>query len=118
MSWNACTDFNNDPHKGRRKVVCAAMRNCLGEIICGARHHDSIMNAQASISKHRRYWKTFVKLFGFIVWRCEPVEQGFIDQWDNFLTREEAFIVANASGQCHKTSGNLNSIELFSEDLY
>ena len=99
---NDCTDYENDPLKGKRRVVCAAMKDGTGHIICGARHYDPVMHQQINNSK---YW--------------EPdIQQGFIDQWCNFMTREEAFIVANASGQFHRRGGPANSKKLFSEDIY
>jgi len=84
------------------KVVCAAIR-CIrtGLIIAGARHFDEIMGrtiqAIASI-------ETFA-----------DAEQGFIDQRGNFLTRQDAYILATENGQCKTT--HLVGI-LYSEDLY
>lgn len=92
----------------QRRVVCAAIKGysvARGEIlITGARHFDQIMHRiieQLGLSGLPNTW-----------------EQGFIDEQGKFMTREEAFEVATAAGQiCHKT-GNPDSKELFSEDLY
>ena len=48
-----------------------------------------------------------------------PIEhvQGFIDQRGNFLTREEAWIVAEASGQIIRRVGG-DGKKLYSENLY
>lgn len=101
----------------QRRVVCAAIRNCRGQIICGARHYDTVMRDQICASKGRRYWKTFVKVFGKIVWRCDSVQQGFIDQWDVFMDRQEALAVALAAGQrIHRCGGDEKA--LYSENLY
>ena len=88
-----------------RKVVCAA--NKYGElIICGARHHDKIMNNQIlAIGKDK----------------CRPVEgyQGFIDQFGVFMDRSEALEVAKNSGQpldMERNSGN--GKVLYSEGIY
>jgi hypothetical protein len=47
---------------------------------------------------------------------AERYEQGFIDQFCNFLTREEAYVIAKANGQIinpgHETD------KLYSENLY
>ena len=46
------------------------------------------------------------------------IEQGFIDNFGNFLTREEAWLVAKAAGQVIKVCGGNGSGKLFSENLY
>jgi hypothetical protein len=84
-------------------VVCAALRK--GEvIICGARHFDSIMRSTIRVlsNDYRGY------------------EQGFIDQTGKFLTRVEAWKVAEANGQIRRRCGNDTSDggTLFSENLY
>lgn len=94
-----------------RFVVCAACR--YGElIVCGARHFDKVMHSQLRQMRED-------KLFAFEV--AGRAEQGFIDQYGVFMTREEAFEVAKAAGQLNvrrlKTP-HPDSTELFSEDLY
>ena len=86
-----------------RRVVCAAIRNDDGHIICGARHYDGIMHFQILSSKEN--------------WRKDTVEQGFIDQDGIFLTREEAFLIATERGQIQRRVGG-DSGKLFSENLY
>lgn len=85
-------------NKPPQYIVCAAIRKG-NLIICGARHFDSIM-------------RNHIKLLNldFVNW-----EQGFIDQYDNFLTREEAFIIANNN---HQIQNPTISKSLFSENLY
>lgn len=87
-----------------RHIVCAANRHLkTGRIVCGARHFDPIMRAQMFASE------------GFPHWR--NCEQGFIDQFGVFLTREEAYIIAKANGQItHRCGGDETT--LFSENLY
>lgn len=88
-------------------VVCAAMRNKDGLIICGARHYDTVMREQVKA------------LGGYEKWmESGPIEQGFIDQRGNFLTREEAYIIAKKNGQIVQKSGSVHIPELYSEDLY
>lgn len=83
-------------------VVCAANR-IDGIIICGARHWDKIMCRVADrlgIKGGRE-------------------EQGFINQFGEFLTREEAMEVVKASGQPFNIERNGGSDkELYSEGLY
>lgn len=103
---NECADYLNDPLKGTRRVVCAAIlirKN--GKIVCGARHYDQVMHAQ-------------LQAFNAV----EPIDkdgltQGYIDQWDNFLTREDALIVALAANQRVKRCGG-DEHRLYSENLY
>ena len=69
-------------------IVCAAIRKS-GHIIAGARHFDSIMRAQI---------KAMNETFG-------DWEQGFIDQYDVFLTRDEAWLIADKQGQIRRPYG-------------
>jgi len=88
-----------------RTVVCAANRY-RDIIVCGARHHDKIMNAQIrAIGKDR----------------CKPVKgyQGFIDQFGVFMSREEALRVVIESGQpFDRVRNGGNGRVLYSEGLY
>jgi hypothetical protein len=82
-------------------------------IVCGARHFDPIMRAT-------------IKAMGMatVGW-----EQGFIDQYDNFLTRKEAWTIADKMGQIRRPTGFEDFLHarptkigddgnLFSENLY
>jgi hypothetical protein len=86
-----------------RVVVCAALKNKEGLIVCGARHYDAVMHAQIINS--------------YYVWDKDAAEQGFIDQYGVFMSREEACKVAWYEGQivrrCDGDEG-----KLFSENLY
>lgn len=85
----------------KRKVVCAANKFPCGLIICGARHWDSIMSAVAD--------RLNIK--------GGNEEQGFIDQWQNYMTRDEARIVALANKQDLREPFNDGDIA-FSENFY
>lgn len=88
----------------RRRVVCAAVRKLdEGIVICSARHFDARMCMQIF----------YLQLPYEGIW-----EQGFIDQWGVYMSREEALVVAEAQNQVIRKTGGLNSKELFSEDLY
>lgn len=90
-----------------QRVVCAANRCADGVVLLGARHWDMMMHKQADqIYGDREIPK--------------PVEQGFIDNRGNFLTREEAWKIAEANGQIIRRVGgdSMNGGKLFSENLY
>lgn len=78
-----------------RRVVCAALRDSHGTIICGPRHWDSICRGTS-----KGGW-----------------EQGFVDQRGAFLTREEAWKVAFDAGQILRRVGG-DEGHLYSENLY
>lgn len=84
-----------------RRIVCAAIRNRAGVVICGPRHFDSQMAQWVEFS--RSEWG--------------DAEQGFIDQRGEFLTREQAWKVASDAGQIIRRCGGDGS-RLFSENLY
>ena len=90
------------PDLSKRRVVCAACRDTDGLIVAGARHFDGIMHAQiAAMGKSDSF---------------RGAEQGFIDQFGLFLTREEAYKVAEEKGQLLNKPTIPGT--LFSEDLY
>jgi hypothetical protein len=87
-------------------VVCAACKHD-DLILCSARHWDRAMNKQL---------KTLKKLGSEL--KSSQFEQGFIDQFGEFLTREEAFEVVKESGQSFDIKRNGHAHKLFSEGLY
>ncbi len=88
-----------------RVVVCAANRY-EDTIILGARHWDTSMHRIGN------KLKTVLAHPSSASW-----EQGFIDQFGVFMTREEAWIVAEAAGQIKYRVGG-DGIKLYSENLY
>lgn len=95
----------------RRRVVCAAnrLRDHPLCIVIGPRHHDPVMREQIRV---------FVQTGGghtAEAWRSS--QQGFIDQWGTFMTREEALVVALAANQRLYRCGG-DETALFSENLY
>ena len=98
--------FNQSVNKDnkQRVVVCAANRSKSGKIVCGARHWDPAMRAQILVDgKRPPEWSV--------------AEQGFIDQFCVFMTRQEAWKVAEAAGQI-KFGRDYSKGVLYSEDLY
>lgn len=94
-----------------RKVVCSALRTDEGDLILGPRHFDATMHKQILRLEQARTFKAQ---------RLQPpphYEQGFIDQWGNFMCREEAKQVAEAAGQIRYRCGG-DEFKLFSENLY
>lgn len=94
-----------------RFVVCAACK--YGDLIlAGARHFSPAMQSQMDK----------IKEDGLIdMDNLGRAEQGFLDQYDVFMSREEAYEVALHAGQLNtrrSKSGSKNSKTLFSEDLY
>lgn len=90
-----------------RFVVCAANK-CDDRIVLGARHYDTLMNAQIRTLSYCGFNPTSDK------W-----EQGFIDQYGLFMNREEALLVATVANQINTRRTKTNPVsELYSEDLY
>jgi hypothetical protein len=85
-----------------RRVVCAAVL-VNDHTICSARHFDNVMRAQIEAINEP--------------YSGASVEQGFLDQCGEFLTREEAWVVAEAAGQIIRRVGG-DGGRLFSENLY
>ena len=99
-------------------IVCAAMfiqslTDDTQHIICSPRHWDTIARNQLNI-----IYPDFNP--------CDfEITQGFVDQFCNFLSREEAWLIAERNSQIRYRCGgdtyikNGKSIgKLFSENLY
>lgn len=93
-----------------RRVVCAAIRAADGEVLIGIRHYSPDMHRQieqrmdGSKFKHRH-----------------DEDQGFVDQWGKFISREDAYWIAFNNNQITRPEacGNgLNGPKLYSEGLY
>lgn len=92
----------NGIDKPKQIVVCAANKFPSGLILCGARHWDKLMRKQADYAGVKG----------------GSEEQGFIDQFGEFLTREEAMAIVKDNGQRFFIARNQSDLELFSEGLY
>lgn len=90
-----------DSRTSKPRVVCAAVRLKLGVVVCGPRHFDATMR----------------KLIEQLRLTVSGAEQGFVDQFGNFLTRERAWDIAKAQGQI-RTENSICTGTLYSEDLY
>lgn len=92
------------------RIVAAAVRNTVGQIVVSARHYDSLMHTQIAA---RMDAESFSDSHGD--------DQGFIDQYGRYLTRREAYLVASAAGQIRNEAACATSYghrELYSEALY
>lgn len=83
-------------------VVCAALRK-EGKLVIGIRHYDPLMRSTISGGMGSDWWK--------------GAEQGFVNAKGQFLTRQEAHVVAKQNNQIrHRCGGDEH--ELYSENLY
>lgn len=93
-----------------RYVVCSAVYLPLhGVTLIGARHWDFQMQRQ------------YARLFpDSDPEPCQNDEQGFIDQRGDFMTRTQAWHVAEQAGQIRRRCGGdvTNGGTLYSENLY
>lgn len=96
-----------------RRIVCAANKY-KDILLVGARHWDITMRAQYDQIEESYQLPCHSKF-----------EQGFINTWGEFLTRKEAWVVAQHHGQVFRYVGNQDEsdmhrtdVELFSENLY
>ena len=87
-------------------IVCAAIRK-NDRIMCGPRHYDHIMRKQIAASEGQLWWKSSID--------NGIVDQGFIDQYGNYLTRDEAFALAKINNQIVRDEFHT---QLYSEMLY
>lgn len=89
------------------RIVCAANRSTVtGEIILGIRHCDTFMNHQRNQLPNKG--------------RNADWEQGFVTNKYEFVTRQEAWKIAEAAGQIYRRCGGdeANGGTLYSENLY
>ena len=90
-----------------RRVVCSAIRAEDGTVLLGVRHYSPDMLEQIEA---RRDGEKFKNRSG--------KDQGFVDQFGVFMTREEAYIVADESGQIWGWPCEIPNARLYSEMLY
>lgn len=86
------------------RVVCAAMLMDDNEIVTGVRHFSPEMRI------------TLKRIYGD-KYHLQVKEQGFIDQFGNFLSRSEALEIAKKQNQIRRRCGG-GDTKLYSENLY
>lgn len=88
------------------RIVCAAIRHeGTGLVIAGTRHYDSIMRDIINTG----YYSERLMWFA--------AEQGFLTNKQEFVTREQAWKIAEAAGQIRPHPSVVPGT-LHSEDLY
>ena len=96
--------------RATRRVVSAAIRATDGTVLIGIRHYSRDMHDQIAARFDGEKFK-----------HRHDEDQGFVDQHGRYLTREQAYKVAEAAGQiaypdaCGK---GLAGPKLYSEGLY
>lgn len=85
------------------RIVCAAIRSVAGDVITSARHYDQNMHKLIRMMKDPEVF-------------YHQCDQGFIDQFGKFYTREEAYILAKKNNQIIRDCDVED--ELYSEHLY
>lgn len=96
----------------QRRIVSAANRftdKDTGEVIviASARHYSPAMSNLIKYMTKK----------GINLSKAHGDDQGFIDQFDDYHTREEALLIAQWADQLHYEKG-FPEDQLFSEDLY
>lgn len=96
----------------QRVIVCAANKYELSDgkeiVIPCVRHSDSTLRDQVWL---------LIEAGVLDKPNCSPKNQGFIDQYNNWWSREDAYIIAEAANQIdHDRNGHHR--DLFSEGLY
>lgn len=86
----------------KQRIVCAACLADDGTIFTGIRHYSPDMVLMIQLAGYSG------RVMG---------EQGFVDQWGNFLNRQDAFHIALRNGQ-YRPYPPYNIGTLYSEDLY
>jgi hypothetical protein len=119
MSWQ--------PDPARRRIVCSAVliddKHGNSFKLLAPRHWGAVMGEQLrQIARHRYPNMSDDELYDYVKdnFRHESQVQGFVDQFGDFHDRREALIIAKRHNQIKPEgkSGNPDSDELFSEDLY
>lgn len=97
--WN---DENREIVNQNERIVCASNRHkTTGRVICGARHWYAVMREQLRDDE---------KHFEFA--------QGFLTNYQEFKTREEAWVIAEKNNQIIKLCYDDQKGYLFSENLF
>ena len=96
----------------RRIIVCAANKYILTNgqelVIPCVRHADPVLRNQVML---------LIEAGLLAKPQCAPHNQGFIDQYNNWWSREDAYIIAKAGEQINDDRNGHDS-DLFSEGLY
>ncbi len=89
-----------------RRVVCAAIRAADGSVLLGIRHYSRDMHEQIAARNDGAKFK-----------HRHDEDQGFVDQFGEYMSRQIAWRVADEAGQIIKRVGG-DGNALYSENLY
>lgn len=89
-----------------RAIVCAAIRAEDGSLVLGIRHYSQDMFDQIEQRGDREKF-----------YHRGSTNQGFVDQYGIYLTRREAFVVAESANQINNYDA-CPDYTLYSEGLY
>lgn len=108
MTWKP--DYNVTP----QRIVCAANQHKDGAVIIGIRHFDEVMRSTIDSRTYENPDESW-----------DGCDQGFVDQFGNFLSREEAWVIAVKAKQIYRLVGGQTeesksetNVKLYSENLY
>ncbi|EKD22635.1 MAG: hypothetical protein ACD_84C00030G0001 [uncultured bacterium] len=87
----------------QKRIVCAAVKHPSGSMLVGPRHYDHIMQRQAMTNR--------------VAFNEHECICGFLNQDGEFLTREQAWVVAVSAKQIIRKFTD-DEGRLFSEHLY
>lgn len=88
----------------RTLIVCSAAMSPAGKVVCSIRHGDEHFYNQVDNGKGVKHYHDWV--------------QGFVTNTGAFVTREEAWVIAERQGQIRNKLPCDSSKELYSENLY
>lgn len=89
------------------RIVCAAIQNADGVVICSPRHYDETMH---------KIIEQIDECLMSSFYDSSTVIQGFVDQFGNFYNRRDAYKIAKENNQIIRDHHIVG--ELFSEHLY
>lgn len=120
-------NWNGDDKTNWRVVSAASKNRDNGLIAVGARHFDKVMRSQMFALSGCKYadaanWQNVEESELSVTDGWKLSTQGFIDNYGDFLSRKEAYIVAKFAGQIQDPKDGVicpdNGETLFSENLY
>lgn len=103
------------------RIICAAVQNKDGRITCGPRHFDGTMWAQIlgiTLEEFSNIQRDPAGSVPITVKIWQGAEEGFIDQYGKFYTREEAWPIALENEQINPQEFMWQTGKLHSEHLY
>lgn len=108
MTWKP--DYTITP----QRIVCAACKHKNGAVIVSVRHFDGITHEGIALRKQIDPDENW-----------QDSEQGFVDQFGQFLSRTDSWVIACAANQIFRLVGGQveedigkTGTKLYSENLY